>query len=353
MRKIQSPLMVAIAARLLAGTTIGVAASAPSATAACSSDCASTGPGRTRHLGRPDLGLAGTAAAIWSGGVHGPREPLRRRLRRVTMARVVTMRAALTAILLASLVVSTSPGASAQSDGVAALTEADAVHAQAVAASVTPLRALFIGNSHTYTNGGIDWHVSRMATVSKPWLPFKADAETISGATLELHYQRDSQGPIPEGDYDVVILQGHIPRSGDRTAASFLKYARLFDAITKESGAETVFFMSWTHPDFPGVKLKDIVRAHRQISAELGAKVAPVALAMQKVRKERPRLKMRSDDGVHASWAGSYLAAAVIYATIFERSPVGLDYTFGVTEGEAAYLQRIAWKTVVDWNKGS
>jgi hypothetical protein len=57
-------------------------------------------------------------------------------------------------------------------------------------------------------------------------------------------------------------------------------------------------------------------------------------------------------DLVHASWQGAYLAAAVIYATIFGRSPEGLDYTFGVSEEDAAFLQRIAWQTVTDWQAG-
>lgn len=269
------------------------------------------------------------------------------------MTLVRTMRAALAVILLASLAAMPSLAVSAQSDNVAALTEADAAEADtALSAPKAPLRTLFIGNSHTYKNGGIYWHVGRMAAASEPRLPFTSDSETISGATLERHFQRDSQGPIPEGNYDVVVLQGHIPRTRDPDATSFLKYARLFDTIISAFGAETVFFMSWTHPDFPEVKLKDIIAAHRKIAAETGAKVAPVAVAMRNVHRHRPDLEMLAADGVHASWAGSYLAAAVMYATIFERSPVGLPYTFGVSDEDAAFLQRIAWAAVKDWNKG-
>jgi hypothetical protein len=263
------------------------------------------------------------------------------------------MRTALTVILLASLAVSTSAATSARTDTASVLQGAEDKAAEPAVLLSAPKRILFIGNSHTFTNGGIDLHVERMAAAADPARALTSESETISAATLEIHYQLDSQGRIPEGHFDVVVLQGHIPRSHDPSAASFLEYARRFDAIAAEYGAETVFFMSWPHIDFREVKLNDIVEAHRQISTELDAKVAPVAKAMRQVRRERPDLKMLSSDGVHASWAGSYLTAAVIYATLFERSPEGLPYTFGVDEDDAAFLQRIAWKAVSNWNAGS
>ena len=38
-------------------------------------------------------------------------------------------------------------------------------------------------------------------------------------------------------------------------------------------------------------------------------------------------------DGLHASVAGSYLAALVMYARIFERTPVGLPATVRTHDG--------------------
>ena len=68
-------------------------------------------------------------------------------------------------------------------------------------------------------------------------------------------------------------------------------------------------------------------------------------------RTERPDLDMMSADRVHASWAGSYLAAAVIYATLFDESPEGIDYSFGVAPEDASYLQDVAWQAVTDWRE--
>ena len=58
-------------------------------------------------------------------------------------------------------------------------------------------------------------------------------------------------------------------------------------------------------------------------------------------------------DFVHPNIQGTYLATCVIYATILDKSPIGLPYVpseqGGVTEEEAVFLQRIAWETVQDY----
>jgi hypothetical protein len=256
------------------------------------------------------------------------------------------MRTGLTVILLASLAASSGVTAAARSD--AALTTSDID-----VATTQPERVLFIGNSHTYSNGGIEWHIGRMADSEDPPRSFFGAAQTISGATLKDHYELDSQGRIDGGDYDVVVLQGHIPRGGDPKAESFLRYARLLESAVDRYDARTVFYMSWPHIEFSKVKLRDIVRAHRTISQELEADVAPVAVAMNRARRARPDLELLDEDGIHANWAGSYLASAVIYATLFERSPLGLGYTFGVSDDDAAFLQQVAWDTVNWWRDSS
>ena len=60
-------------------------------------------------------------------------------------------------------------------------------------------------------------------------------------------------------------------------------------------------------------------------------------------------MELIDPDGIHATWEGAYLAAATVYATLFERDPEDLDYDFGVEPGTAAFLRRIAWETLQDW----
>ena len=75
--------------------------------------------------------------------------------------------------------------------------------------------------------------------------------------------------------------------------------------------------------------------------------MAPVGLAWQQVRREHPEIGLWDPDGSHPSRAGTYLAACVLYATLFGESPEGLSFTGHVPGGEARALQRTAARTVL------
>ena len=53
----------------------------------------------------------------------------------------------------------------------------------------------------------------------------------------------------------------------------------------------------------------------------------------------------------HPTLAGSYLAAATTFATIFKKSPVGLKYTAGLDAATAAFFQGVAEETVAAYFK--
>jgi hypothetical protein len=217
------------------------------------------------------------------------------------------------------------------------------------AISGLPTHVLFIGNSHTERFGGMDWLVGNLVAAEDPPRTFDGDRQTASGVTLEYHYQNGAIERIREGDWDVVVLQEYLPGIATRTAEPFHEYARLLDAEIRASGAKTVLYMTWPQGRYDWADLQDFIDAYRSVSAEIGAPVAPVGVAMENARAERPDIALIDADDVHATWQGAYLAAATIYATLFERSPEGLPYTFGISEVDAAFLQRIAWETVTAW----
>lgn len=220
--------------------------------------------------------------------------------------------------------------------------------------SIEPLpeRVLFLGNSHTARHGGIDWLVGNMVAAEDPPRAFDGTSRTSSGVTLEYHYRNGAIAAIRKGDFDTVVLQGYLPGATTPTAAPFLEYARRLDAEVDASGADTVLFMTWPQGRPDWAQLDDFVDAHRRAEAELDAQVAPVGVAFENAQTERPDLALIAEDTVHATWEGAYLAAATVYATLFDRSPEGLPYSFGVSDEDAAFLQRIAWQTVTDWQSG-
>ena len=179
----------------------------------------------------------------------------------------------------------------------------------------------------------------------------EADTVLHMGAELEEIWEYSvAREKIDKGAYDVVVLQEDISLTDVDT---FHEYARKFDAEIKETGAETVLFMAWSYERLGWITMEEIAQAHRDIATELGVDVAPVGLAWQRAMEERPDLDMYGSDREHPSIYGTYLAINVVYATVFEKSPIGLAYLpsegGGMTEEEAAFLQRIAWETIQEY----
>ncbi|MBC8415903.1 MAG: hypothetical protein H8E11_05685 [Candidatus Cloacimonetes bacterium] len=70
-----------------------------------------------------------------------------------------------------------------------------------------PHRILFIGNSITYYNGGVDLHTMNLANSIDSTLAVTCESITGGGFTLEQHYNLPATLQlITEGDYDIVIL---------------------------------------------------------------------------------------------------------------------------------------------------
>jgi hypothetical protein len=185
--------------------------------------------------------------------------------------------------------------------------------------AVEPESILLVGNSFTYGNGGVEAQVAALAAAEEPARELIADTWKQPYATLRDHYQVSelaeglgSLHAIRNGDHDVVVLQGAIPELVEHDIAPFLEYARLFDKEITDAGAATVFFMTWPNERLDWVDLDGIVEAHRQVETELGARIAPVGVAMEIALAERPDLAMLGPHMEHPSSAGTYLAAATI-----------------------------------------
>jgi hypothetical protein len=205
-------------------------------------------------------------------------------------------------------------------------------------------RVLFIGNSYTFYNGGLDRQLEGLA----PSVRTKMFAE--GGYTLEKHWQEGKAlEAIQKGGWDFVVLQEQSQRPVIEQP-QFFEFAGDFDAEIKKSGAQTVFLMTWQRPDSAagGVTTANLQMAYNLIGAKLGDKVAPAGLAFARALRpgeSQPDLALVSEDG-HPTIYGTYLAACVLYATLFNQSPVGNPYADrSITPEQRDFLQRIAAET--------
>jgi len=217
-----------------------------------------------------------------------------------------------------------------------------------------PNKILFIGNSLTYYNGGLEHHLMELAKSANPPLDIQAESLVKPGKPLEWIWNHTkAREVISEGDYDVVVLQDALTLAG---VDSFHVYTRLFVEEIRAAGAEPLLFMTWVRRE---LTMEEIIEAFIDIGEELDVEIAPVGLAWERAIEERPDLDLYRSDKLHPSIHGSYLAVNVFYATIFEKSPVGLSYLAShqdgarydatVNEEEGAFLQRIAWETVQEF----
>ena len=213
------------------------------------------------------------------------------------------------------------------------------------------MRLLFVGNSLTYYNGGLENHVRLLAASATPPRILVADRATQGGATLRtLHGLPAVHERIQQGQYDQVILQEDIPELTEHSITPFQEYVRRFDSEVRATGARSVLFMAWPYERLGWISLEQIADAHRSLGAELNIPVAPVGWAFRRSLEARPQLAMLGKDREHETLHGTYLAACVHYATLFGVSPKGLPYRpDGVSADEASFLQSIAWQTVRAW----
>ena len=198
-------------------------------------------------------------------------------------------------------------------------------------------RLLFIGNSYTYVNGGIDKQLEGLA------LSTETARIAVGGYTLEKHWNDgNALQTIRNGGWKYVILQEQ-SQTPVFDRSNFDEFAAAFDKEIKRSGAKTVLLMTWERPDSrgSGVTTANLAAAYRALGSRLDAKVAPAGLAFARALREKPGLLLYSQDG-HPTMYGTYLAACVLYGTIF-KSPVGNPYANSSIPTELReYFQRIA-----------
>ncbi len=209
---------------------------------------------------------------------------------------------------------------------------------------------LFIGNSYTYVN---DLPGTFVKLACSGGHKVAADMAANGGWTLEQHAaSADTLGKLQGQKWDFVILQeqSEIPAMQASRLQSMYPAARQLVAKIRQDGAKPIFFLTWGHQDgLPDNGLPDYTAMQNQLNAgyygignELGVPVAPVGRAWQVGRFQTNPPDLWQSDGSHPTELGTYLAASVFYAEIFQQSPLGLGYTAGLDPGAAQNLQTLA-----------
>ncbi|HEX5108569.1 MAG TPA: hypothetical protein VFV95_08990 [Vicinamibacterales bacterium] len=216
------------------------------------------------------------------------------------------------------------------------------------AAQAEPTKILFIGNSLTFSNDGLWLHLERLAAKASPSGPLSTGRSVFGGAYFKTLWNRpEPREAIRTGGWDVVVLQEDLPET---RVEDFRDYARRFVNDVRQAGARPVLLMAWAYKRLGWISMAEIERAHRDAAMELGVDVAPVGVAWELAAQRRPELDLYKADREHPSLAGTYLATAVVYATVFAKDPAPLEYVpAGVSRDDAAFLRRMAFESLQNY----
>jgi len=228
-----------------------------------------------------------------------------------------------------------------------------------------PQSAIYIGNSFFYYNNSLSNHVQRLLHAADPGYKFRVTSVTISGSGESWHdvdsyfrpgalgrysFTGDNQVVFNKVDndhlFDLAIMMdcSQCPIH-PQLQAEFFEYSRKHSETVRRHNARPVFFMSWAYADRPEMT-QQLADAYTKAGNDNDALVIPAGLAFARAHAQRPALVLHAEDRRHPSMAGTYLAAATVYAALFRKSPEGLDYTAGLDAGTAKFLQTVAWQTV-------
>ncbi len=208
-----------------------------------------------------------------------------------------------------------------------------------------PERILFIGNSITYYNGGVDFHLQEL--VNSEDGNVYCNSITQGGATLENHWNNPSVHlEIANGNYDIVVLQERTSWPVDYPEL-FYEYATRLDSLITVSGAETVLFFSPPYRSIFAEMIEEQAVAFEYISDELDVMVVQVARAWQMSIAQNHNLELYMEDGNHPNNFGTYLNVCTFYAYLWQTSPVGFEYVNNdeIDAETRQFLQQIAWDT--------
>ena len=206
---------------------------------------------------------------------------------------------------------------------------------------MTPLKALFIGNSFTARNG-LPGQIARLATARGQGLEHRLIS--AGGASLRTHWNAGAAvRAIDAGRYDCVVLQEQSTLPV-KNAGRMRENVLLFDGAIRAAGAKTVLYMTWARRHAPESQ-RAITDTYTGIGRELGAAVAPVGVAWEVFLRKHDRPALHDRDESHPTPAGSYLAASVFLAVLFGENPVGIEGDeSGLGEDDRVLLQKTAWQ---------
>jgi len=253
-----------------------------------------------------------------------------------------------------------------------------------------------VGNSFVYYNNGLHNPLIKMIRSTKRLRDdYKIRSITINGSSLTWHdirsyvtnpnigsfgFTKDNKlKKIKKTPFDLAIMHdcSRCPVDDSRKKI-FHKIVSAHVKTLREKNIEPMLMMTWPYKDSPNmtnklareyikaanknkilVAYKDspnmtnkLAREYIKAANKNKILVAPVGLAFAEINKNFPEINLYTKDLRHPSKEGTYLAACVLYASIYKINPEETKVKFDIDLKTRKILQKVAWMTHQNFYKG-
>ena len=224
-----------------------------------------------------------------------------------------------------------------------------------------PQTILFVGNSYLYYNDSLHNHFKRIVEEYK--IDFDGSASvkssTIGGSRLKHHDVERLIKPKAISSvekFELIILQGGSTEPlSIKNREEFSFFAKKHIDAIKAKDSQAALYMTHAyikpHKRFKKNQIRVIQDAYTRVGNENKVLVIPVGLAFDLAYQENPTIQLHQPDGTHPSLLGTYLAACTVFASIYDKSPIGIqyDYSGAIDKEDKIFLQKIAEKATSDY----
>lgn len=181
-------------------------------------------------------------------------------------------------------------------------------------------RILFIGNSHTYVND-VPGILQALADSGGDRKLAVMSVAPPNYALIDHVYDAETARQLAKGGWAYVVMQqGWTPAGVCQDTLRLA--ASLFATPIEAQGGTPALYQTWPPANRPG-QWQGTIESYRLAAKDIDGLLFPVAEAWLAARQRAPTLSLYQD-GLHANTAGAYLAALVMYARIFDTTPIGL-----------------------------
>lgn len=217
------------------------------------------------------------------------------------------------------------------------------------------LQLLFIGNSYTSVNN-LPSLFAQLAASGHHAVEVVMIAP--GGYTLAQHSTYPSTlAGIKGRKWDGVILQDQsfMPALEKGRTQEMDPGVRALVTLIRDNGSQPWLYLTWGRQkglpeqgfsDYGSMQIQ-LTKGYMDIAQEQNIPVAPVGEAWKTALSHDASAPLWGPDGSHPSLQGTYLAACVFYAALYQETPEGLDYTAGLPKAAAFAMQVAATETVL------